>query len=243
MVVEICLRHLRVRFCGGADGSARWWARPVGAAEDHAKDAAEFVADQVAADPRSGTVVENDLPEGWIRFWANDDNAVKRNARQAPGPAGFEVGGVDDDEVGIGGIGILKRSCSADRRYRPAAMVACKQVDNAFSHPPVGDCDDNFWMVCAHHTFVPRKGSHLTSSWARVWAAASDQTTEPGCGQSRTALAVQREAGLPGTADKLGPVAHIELLMDVGPVSFDGSHRHVEPGADLGVCEPERDHA
>ena len=180
----------------GADGSARWWARPVGAAEDHAKDAAEFLADQVAADPRSGTVVENDLPEGWIRFRANDDNAVKRNARQAPGPAGFEVGGVDDDEVGIGGIGILKRSCSADRRYRPAAMVACKQVDNAFSHPPVGDCDDNFRMVCADHTFVPRKGSHLTSSWARVLGC--DIRSDYGAGvRSITYCPRRRGAGRP----------------------------------------------
>ena len=150
----------RVRFARGVGGSARRRARPVCAAEGHAKDAAKFLADQVAAEPRTGTSVENGLSEGRIWFWADNDNVVKRNAPQAPSPAGCEVGGVDDDQVGIGGDDVVKPTHAAEWCYRPAAMIACEHVDDAFSHPPVGDGDNNLRMVRTDRTFVPRKGNH-----------------------------------------------------------------------------------
>jgi len=69
--------------------------------------------------------------------------------------------------------------------------------------------------------------SAMAPSCAGPVVVASGLATERSCGGSRTAWVLGKQPGIPGPADQLGPVADVELLVDVGPVGFYCSHRGV----------------
>ena len=144
--------QLRRRSTGLALGN-RARARLVATAENMAHCAAQLVGDVVAGNPCAGAVAERGEEVRGIRLSTDDHDPVNRITGQFVVADGWEIGAVDNHQVGAE---VADRTCKLARidTRRPATKLAVQEFEDQPPHRRVCERDQHPWAGGTYRALV-----------------------------------------------------------------------------------------